>query len=348
MANAADYIPAFKYGHMLYPQNMVLPNSPLDTGRVWFVDGDKSTGGAGGTWEDAFATIQAAIDAASAGDVIYVAAKTITALATDPVSYDEHLTIGNTKSNLSIIGVSRGLTQGGLPQIKPTTTVTGHVLTVRAPGCLIANLGFNGAGLTADSGYSGIYLEDDGGTTYVAFGTTIVGCHFKSLGRGHAGAAGAIDWSSNGGAWQTRIVGNRFYKCLTGINLRGTSSSIPQDVVIEGNWFGSAANTDTDCDIDLGNGSGVVGLVINNNVFATVDVPTHASGAVARYLDLTGCAGILSNNMFSCITGEGETEKTFGAAGTAALIPTTVRMANNWGETSTTGASVDWGMVFRT
>lgn len=343
---ANNYYPL--YGAKWYPEDMVSASMMNDTDGYWFVDGDKSADGGGKSWADAYNDIQSAVTAASAGDTIFVAARTITALATDPISYDEHITITNAKANLSIIGVSRGLTQGGLPQIKPSTTVTGHVLTIQAPGCLIANLGFNGAGLTADSNYSGIYLEDDGGTTYSAFGTTIVGCHFKSLGRGHAGAAGAIDWSSNGGAWQTRIVGNRFYKCLTGINLRGTSSSVPQDVVIEGNWFGSAANTDTDCDIDFGNGSGVTGLVINNNVFATVDVPSHASGAVARYLDLTGCKGILSNNTFACVVGEAETEVTFGASGTAALIPTTVRMAGNFGETSTTGASNDFGFVFRT
>jgi hypothetical protein len=337
MGNVKKYIPAFQYGHKLYPENMVNLGEPLSTGRVWYVDGDKTTGGAGAGWSDAFATIQAAIDAASAGDVIYIAEKTITALATDPVSYAETLIIPNSKPHLSLIGVSRGLAQGGLPQIKETgDTNTTHLLDVRAPGCLIANLGFNGAGSLTDGGASGIYLNDDGGTTYVAFGTTIMGCHFKNLGRGHAGTAAAIMFGSTGGAWQVRIANNRFYKCLAGV-CNGGGQNVIQDVVIEGNWFGSAASTDVDCDIDLGNSSGVTGLVIDNNVFATVDVPSHSGGAVARYLDLTSCKGILSNNTFACKVNESATPVTFKAAGTAALIPTTVRMAGNTGEASTDG-----------
>ncbi len=336
------------HGAKWYPEDLAGVVQPMTKGnRYWFVDGDKTTGGAGQSWEDAFYKIQDAIDAASAGDVIFIAERKITALATDPVSYAETLIIDNDLSNLSLIGVSRGLTQGGLPQIAKGAGAT-HLLDIRAPGCLIANLGFNGASMTTDGGASGIYLNDDGGTTYSAFGTTIVGCHFKNLGRGHTDAAGAICIGSNGGAWQLRIQNNRFYKCLGGVVLLGTSVSVPQDVVIEGNWFGSAANTDTDCDIDLGNGSGVTGLVVKDNVFATVDVPSHSSGSVGRYLDLTSCKGALIGNFFACKVGESETPVTFGAAGTAALIPTTVRMGGNWGEVGTTGATNDRGEVYRT
>jgi len=75
MGNAANYIPAFKMGHRLYPQNMVV--APPTQGNYYFVDGDKSSGGAGKTWEDAFATIQAAVTAASVHDVIFIKAKTL-------------------------------------------------------------------------------------------------------------------------------------------------------------------------------------------------------------------------------------------------------------------------------
>lgn len=347
---ADRYYPGFTAGKrslQWYPDDYVPVGLPLETGRIWYVDGDKSSSGAGAKWEDAFSTIQEGIDAASAGDVVLVAAKTITALATDPVSYAETLIISNAKSNLSLIGVSRGLTQGGLPQIKKASGTT-HLLDIRAPGCLIANLGFNGASMTTDGGASGIYLNDDGGTTYVAFGTTIVNCHFKNLGRGHTDAAAAIAIGSNGGAWQSRISSCRFYNCLGGITLLGTSVSLPQDVIVENCEFSSSVNTNVDCDIDFGNGSGVTGVIIRNNHFGTVDVPSHASGSVARYVDLTSCKGELSNNYFACIVGEAETEVTFGASGTAGLVPTTVRMAGNYGETSTTGASNDFGFVFRT
>ena len=66
---------------------------------------------------------------------------------TDPGSYAEALTID--VPDLSIIGVSRGRTQGGQPQLKcSATALTTAIITVQVPGVLIANLGINGAGST--------------------------------------------------------------------------------------------------------------------------------------------------------------------------------------------------------
>ena len=45
-------------------------------------------------------------------------------------------------------------------------------------------------------------------------------------------------WSSDGGAWQVRIAGNVFYKNVGDVILKGTSVSVPQDVIIENNIFG--------------------------------------------------------------------------------------------------------------
>lgn len=324
MANVANWLPSFKYGHKVYPQNMVSPLTPVETGDVWFVDGDKSTGGAGKTWEDAYATIAAAISAASAGDVIYIAAKTITAAATDPVSYEENLTIPNAKSSLSLIGVSRGRTQGGLPQLKDGTTTTQEILRVRAPGCLIANLGFNGAGNTGGS-----ILLDESVSGYNAWGTTIAGCHFKN-GKGSTATdcrtGGAIMWHANGGAWQVRIVGNTFYKCVGDIVLKGTSSSVPQDVIIEGNVFSGPA-TSVDCNVYLAGGSGMASVTVHNNVFPSV-LPALSSGSITRYADMTGCTGIFSDNYF----GGSYTTTGFGAAKAAAKIPTTVGITHNYSD----------------
>lgn len=336
MSDVANYIPAFKYGHKLYPQNMIVPGMPLEGGKVWFVDGDKSTGGAGGTWEDAFATIQAAITAASAGDVIYIAGRTHTDYTGDPVSYEENLTIPWVTSSLSLIGVSRGLTQGGLPQIKDGATTTQHILRIRAPGCLIANLGFNGAGNTG----GGILLDDDY-STKSAFGTTIAGCHFKNC-KGSTATdsrtGGAINWPSAGNAWQVRIVGNRFYKNVGDIVLPGTTNTRPQDVVIEDNHF-SPIGASTDCNIYLAGGSGVNGVTINRNTFG--NIPALGSGSIVRYIDVTGCVGMITNNVFGCPVNATDTELTFGAAGTACKVPTTVAMMNNWGNSNTVGETAE-------
>ena len=334
MGKASKYFPPVgTYHHKWYPDEVVSLSDPLSGGRVWYVDGDKTASGAGRSWSDAYDTIQEAVTAASAGDVIYIAEKTITALATDPVSYAETIIIPNAKSSLSLIGVSRGRTQGGLPQIKIGSGSTA-MLTVRAPGCLIANIGINGI----DSTGGGVLLDDDGGTSKVAFGTSIVNCHFKNcVGSTATNAAtgGAIMWTSSGNAWQIHVQGNRFYKNVGDIVMPGTGSSIPQDVVIEDNIFsGPAANVD--CNIYTA-GDGISGLVIRNNEFPAM--PALGSGSNLRFVKLTGSVGIMTGNSFAT-----STTLTFGAAGTGGIVPTTMFMPKNYRET-TTGVSSE---IFRT
>lgn len=300
---------------------------------ILYVDGSGGNDGKSGqSWVDAKGSIQAAIDSAAPFSTIYVLPKKITAGDSDPNSYAETLIIPPALTGLKIVGVAGGRAQGNQPQIRKGSGSTA-LLTIRAPGCTIENLSFNGASSTG-----GGILLDEVTSTGQAFGTVIRNCFFKNC-KGSAAAAtgGAIMWSANGGAWQVLIEGNLFYGNRGGIVLPGTSSSRPTDVVIRGNTFGSSVNTDIDCDIYLGGGSGAQGVVIDGNQFQTVDVPAYAtSPTAARYIDLTGCEGILSNNTFACIT-DGTSAKTFKAAGDAAKIPTTVRMANNWGEGASDG-----------
>lgn len=309
---------------------------PFYDGHVYFVDG---THGAdtydGETLESALATIDAAVGKCQAGDTIYVLAKEMAATDTDPGSYAETITLD--VPQVSVIGVSRGRTQGGMPQVKKGSGSTA-LLTIAAPGCLVMNMGFNGVSCTG----GGILMNDDGGTTYAAFGTSIIGCHFKNcVGSTATNAAtgGAIMWSANGGAWQTLIRGNRFYKNVGDVVLKGTGSSVPQDVVIEDNVFsGPAANVD--CNLFLkGGGDGINGLIVRNNVFTAI--PALSSGVNAKFMDLTGCVGILCGNMFACEDG-----RTFGAAGDE-LVPTTVFMAGNFSEKAAAQVA-NGGDVYRT
>lgn len=334
MGNAAEFIQAFKEGHKLHPQNMVLPGVPLEDGIIWYVDGDKSGSGGGKTWVDGKYKIQDAIDVASSGDLIRIGARTITAGATDPISYEENLTIPNTVQNLSLIGVSRGRTQGGLPQIKDGVTTTQEILRIRASGCLVAGLGFNGAGNTG-----GGILLDESASGYVAFGTSVLGCHFKNCKGATATdsrTGGAIMWHANGGAWQTLIAGNRFYKNVGDIILKGTSSSKPQDVVIEDNRF-SPLGANTDCNIYGAGGSGFAWVEINNCKFG--QLPALGSGSIVRYYDLTGSTGQLNDCNFGCDINATASELTFGTAGTGGKTPTTVQVARCYGETTTAGES---------
>ncbi len=278
-----------------------------------------------------FATIQAAIDAAAAlsivGQTIYIAAKDIPNGDTDPASYTESIIIPVNTPLMRLIGYGNGVAQGAQPQIKVGTTTTNPIITIRAPGVLISNLSINGAGATG----GGVLLDDDA-STKTAFGTVIEDCFFKNcVGSAAAATGGAIMWSAAGGAWQVRISRCHFYGNRGGIVLKGTSSSRPTDVRIEDCTFASSVNTDIDCDIYLP-GDGVQGLIIDRCEFATVDVPAYAtSPSAARYMDLTGCEGIVSNCTFACIS-DGTSAKTFKSNGDAAKIPATVRIVHCWGE----------------
>ena len=304
-------------------------------GKVLFVDGSNgSDSNNGSTWGAAYATIQAAVTASSAGDTIYIAAKTITAGSTDPTDYAETIIIPAAKTSLSLIGVSRGRTQMGLPQINPGSGSTA-LLTIRAGGCLIKNIGFNGV-KSADGTQLliGVLLDDDG-STKSACGTTIEGCHFKNCAGSNVLSSvtgGAITWAATGGAWQVLIKGNRFYKNVCDVSLMGTSVSVPQDVVIEDNVF-SGPSTTVDCNLFLkGGGSGMNGVIIRNNTFQ--QLPNLTSAINARYIIATGCVGMMVGNTFGCQTnGTGGTRMTFKVSGTAAEIPTTMHVAGNFGQT---------------
>jgi len=301
---------------------------------LYYVDGDFGSDGNDGLSPDfAKKTIQAAVTAAAAlnlysksGSIIYVKSKHMNAGATDPSSYTENIIIPAAGgANMSIIGVSANRTQGGLPQLKVGTTTTSPIITVRAPGFNIMNMGVNGAGGTG----GGILLDDDS-STKSAIGTSILNCHFKNC-KGSTATdcrtGGAIMWSADGGAWQTRIAGNVFYKNVGDVVLKGTSVSVPQDVIIENNTFQGIASA-VDCHLFLvGGGSGMLAVTVNNNTFADV-LPALGSGSIVRYVDMTGCTGIFSNNY---VAGS-YTTTGFGAAKVAAKIPTTVGIVHNYSD----------------
>ena len=299
----------------------------VNPGNTWYVDGDVNASGTGNSWDSAFKTIQEGVTAAKADDVVYVAAKKITDYTGDPTAYAETVIIPYANAGMALVGVNRGRTQGGLPQIKIGGSSTTAMITVRAPGCLIANMGINGASSTG----GGILLDDD----YIAksaFGTSIINCHLKNC-KTHATdgtTGGAIMWSTHGCAWQVLISGNRFYKNTCDITLLGTSNSVPQDVIIEHNDFGGPAAS-VDANLYLAGGSGMNGVTIRNNTFQ--QLPSYGAN-VNRYIDATGCVGVLADCTFGCQTNEtGGTVITFKAAGTGAKIPTTMHIINCFGQT---------------
>jgi len=324
MGKARKDIPTLRFGNKIYPEDLA---GPLTFGNFLYVDGDLGTDNdnGGATMEKAKKTIQSAITAASAWDVVYIKSLAISTGATDPSSYTEGMVIPADKEGMQIIGVGTGLTQGGIPQLKVGATTTDTILTIRSAACSISNIGINGAGATG----GGILLDSDA-STKDAFGTSISGCHFKNC-KGTTATdcrtGGAIMWSANGGSWQVRIEGNVFYKNVGDVVLKGTSVSVPQDVVIKGNTFQGIA-TAVDCHLFLtGGGSGMLGVTVDSNTFADV-LPALSSGSIVRYADMTGCTGLFSNNF----VGGSYTTTGFGAAKDAAKIPATVGIAHNYSD----------------
>lgn len=91
-------------------------------------------------------TVQAAVDAASAGDVIYIA----------PGSYDEEVTIANAKSKLTLVGMGPRLSVSIAPQGGNKTA-----LTVKADDVTLINLDFDGEGTGAGMVSNGRRLHAD-------------------------------------------------------------------------------------------------------------------------------------------------------------------------------------------
>lgn len=321
-----DNVPGLKYGAKILPSEIIGFGGFSPWTNFWYVDADNgSDSNVGNSPSTAFATILAAVNASAAGGTVAIKARKTTALSTDPNNYTENVVIPNGTSELTLFGYGTGRVQNGLPQVKVGSVTSSPIINVKAPGCGIFNLGINGAGATG----GGILLTDDGGTSAVACGTTIANSHFKNC-KGSTATdsrtGGAIMWTANGGAWQTLISGNNFYKNVGDVVLKGTSVSVPQDVVIENNTFQGTAAT-VDCHLYLAGGSGMATVTVNNNTFADV-LPALSSGSVVRYVDMTGCTGIFSNNY---VAGS-YTTSGFGAAKAAAKIPTTVGIAHNYSD----------------
>lgn len=311
--------------------NPVIPPLGGPGGNIFFVDGDNGADGNDGLSPDTpKKTIGGAITAAAAGASIYIKPRKIAAGGTDPVNYAETITIPAAKSALKLIGCGNGVDQAAQPQIKKGSGSTA-LLTIQAPGCLIKGLTFNGGGSTG----GGILLSDDG-STVTAEGTTIDSCVFKNCvgsGATDSSTGGAVQIGTNGGAWDTTIKNCLFYNNIGGFVLLGTGNAVPQDITIDNCVFSCSVATNVDTYVWGHAGSGIADIIIKNCVFGFFP----SGNTKNNFMDLTTCTGTLSGCTFS------SNGKTFGAAANV-LVPTTVFMAANYQEKSTSGS----GEIFRT
>jgi hypothetical protein len=131
-------------------------SSPWST--HYFVDGiSGSDGNTGKAPNNAFATIQAAVTAATVGDVIYLRPK-VYVVGTGYARYTEDVTVALAKSNLSIIGIGSNFSNADYCGVR-WKHATATNLTVNAPGLHLENIGFFSEGATY-----GILLQNNGTT----------------------------------------------------------------------------------------------------------------------------------------------------------------------------------------
>ncbi|MFH0960806.1 MAG: hypothetical protein V1897_19145 [Pseudomonadota bacterium] len=289
MGKLRDYNSALKYGNRIYPEDLA---SPLTfSGHYFYVDGDHGTDSdnAGTTIEKPFATIQKAIDSATAWDVIFVAAMDPDSDASDPGQYAEDLTIPYEKHGLSIIGVTPA---GGTklpymgPKIKNATTALGNpLLHVYAAGVRLESLQFN---CTRNSGTYGIWFDGITGYATIAgsVGFTMVNCMIKNGGQTGAEAYYGVTITGGYGG----ILSNcTFQGCLSGINL--ASNILPSNGhTVEYCNFKSVNNEAITVHINIPAGSAHDWNIDHCNFQdATKFIVCGASGI----------SGVISNSMFA-------------------------------------------------
>jgi len=154
------------------------------------------------------ATIQAAVTAAVAGDVIYVRQlEPVQTDMTDPTAYAENLVLPVDKYNLSIIGCGNNPHNPFYTQIK--ASAAGYGVELKGTSFRLENLDFNKGSATTGM----IFINGDNGTTAMAWGGLISHCHIRN-----ANSAANAGIKTYGGSYNT-IYGSIFEACHTGINI---------------------------------------------------------------------------------------------------------------------------------
>ena len=182
-------------------------------GEIWHVDNGATTGGDGKSWDTAFDTIQEAVTACSAGDVIYVQGTT--------TDYDEAVTC--TKDRITFIGIGFGVECGGWNADADATCLT----LSGAKGSKVFGFLFRPDGAT-----SGCAIDIS--ETVANDSDSIVICNnvFKSTGtdaRRHILA--------NGCPGYIKIYNNHFTWCATAIDATSAPNTSATGWEIVDNYF---------------------------------------------------------------------------------------------------------------
>ena len=208
------------------------------------------------------ATIQAAIDAAVAGDKIYINPKRYI-VGTGMGRYDELLTVALAQSDLSIIGVRNfDNTEFGVRIYNATAS---YVLTSAAPCLHLENLAFFANTLA----YGSLILQNNGGAnTQRNDGCTIYNCNFKV---GTTGKGVMIQ-----GGQATRIENSVFNHAAAGkLTIATPAVSGYNQQIVDCTFLDNNGVAPVECDIQAG-GANVYSLKIKNCDFLHLIPTTEA------------------------------------------------------------------------
>jgi len=229
------------YGAKWYPEDIVGLDG-MTAGNYYFVDADKSAGGGGLSWGDAFSDLDVALEVVGNNDTIYMAPGTYTGNYSTPDDTEAR--------NVSIIGVSPGLPgiRGGVNMVHDSESLP--VINVLASGwrvsrlCLRPGTSSSGIQVTADisttdyingvagSISQGVIVDNCmfwGGSTgkygIVYQGSTgvnaphyskVINCHFDYMNA--TGGAAIFNASSSNPIRGAHIYGNTFANNKSHIN----------------------------------------------------------------------------------------------------------------------------------
>ena len=247
---------------------------------VYFVDGDNGSDGNDGSSSYPFATIQNAIDVATAQDTIYIRTLAPDADASEPGTYEENLTIAYAKHGLKLIGVggTSGLQPFGGPKIKNASA--GALLDVKASNVLIKGLQFN---CTRNSGTYGIRLQGVAGYATLAgsVGTVIEDCYIKN-------ASGTYAGISVYGGYCVRVSRCTFHLGDDALGVNLDCNTLPNN-----------GHTVEWCNFKSNNGASVaLHMSLENSKDVNVD-HCNFDQATKFITVVDGCTGMISNCTFN-------------------------------------------------
>jgi len=236
--------------------------APLFSGRAWFVDGEKSATGDGTSWDNAFLTIQEAVDASGdmTGDVVFVA----------PHKYTENVVIEN-HEGLTIKAVVPGWTtrvRASDATTKYEGTTSGYTTGGYCFLLLDRSVTIDGFCLDADGAYGGAYVGDGGAITAVASVPSSTSCNSANCTvRNCLIRSGSVGVALHGCS-DNCVIENNVFSEQKGVDvaiLAGTGRTNQRPIIRNNIFYAGASST---YGVDENNSATNVGTVVHDNVFA--------------------------------------------------------------------------------